>query len=150
MIRFFCACGTAALLVGCSNHNVSPHTVQLSGETLAFPDNYEVEAARLVRDRGADPEFARVSEPQPTLGETVFSPKRWYVCVKGVPAPTPKSAALPPVTELVEQVFSPEAGVYDVLLIFSGRQRPSVREGYDSPLCRDQSYRAIKAEPPLS
>jgi hypothetical protein len=150
LLKLVSVAATFLILVGCSSGIVSPHTLQFSGATLAYPENYQVEAARIVRDRRADPEFARLSEPQPTIGETAFSPKRWYVCIRGIPASTPKSTALPPLTEMVENLYSPETGVYDVLLIFSGRERPSVREGYDSPLCRDQKYQAITAEPPMS
>lgn len=152
MIKFLVACSSAAILLGCSNHNVSPHTIQFASDTVSYPENYQVEAARIVRDRKADPEFARVSEPQPTLGETAFSPKRWYVCVRGIPAPKPKSSSLPPVAEIVESWVTarPAGGVYDVLLVFSGRDRPSVREGFDSPLCQNQTYAPVSAEPPLT
>lgn len=152
IFKFLVVSGVVGLLLGCSNHNVSPHTLQFSGENVAFPENYQVEAARIVRDRKADPEFARVSEPQPTLGDTAFSPKRWYVCVRGIPAPKPNSTRPPPVSEVVENWITSRqpSGVYDVLLIFSGRERPSAREGYDSPLCRDQNFLPITVEPPVT
>jgi hypothetical protein len=152
MFKFLVACNTVAVLLGCSNHNVSPHTLQFSGDTVAYPEKYQAEAARIVRDRKADPGFARISEPQLTLGETAFSPKRWYVCVRGISAPKPKSNRPPPAAEIVERWITSRqpARIYDVLMIFSGRERPSVREGFDSPLCRDQTYVPITAEPPLT
>ena len=150
MIRLALPFGIAVILAGCSGHNLSPHTLQFSGDTLPVPANYEREAARIVRDRGAEPATVRVSEPQTTLGVTAFSPKRWYVCVKGIPAPQGKPQGPLPIDETVGGWLTPgsDDASYDVLLIFSGAPTPSVREGYDSPLCRNLNYHAITASPP--
>ena len=150
MFRRALPLGFAAILAGCSGHNVSPHTLQFSGEAIPFPANYEAEAARIVRDRGVDPEAVRISEPQPTLGVTAFSPKRWYVCVRGIPNPQAKSSGLVPIDEMVDAWLAQTSGdgSYDILLFFSGSQTPSVREGFDSPLCRNRDYVAIRVAPP--
>ncbi len=149
MFRLTLPIGFAATLAGCSGHNMSPHTVQFSGDTIPFPVNYESEAAKVIRERGGDLSTARVSEPKPTLGVTAFSPKRWYVCVKGIPAPQPRASGLLPLDEMVDGWLTHKSGEqsYNVLLFFSS-QTASRREGYDSPLCRDLDYREIKASPP--
>lgn len=48
-------------LAGCSGY--TPSTVQFSDDSLAFPDNYQIEAARVVQQRGADRSTALVSRP---------------------------------------------------------------------------------------
>lgn len=142
----------ALMLTGCTATSLSLHTVQISSESLPFPAHYQVEAARVAAARGGDPGLARVSYPRTTVGMTIASPQRWYVCVRGLPA-APKPDRLPNVMELAERLVDPitNAGVFDVILFFdSATSRPSQREGYDTPLCRDGQFERVTAEPPLT
>jgi hypothetical protein len=143
-------CAITVLLVGCSNQNMSMNTMQFSGATVPYPENYEVEAARVIKQRGGDLASSRASQPWATIGSGPFSPQRWYVCIRGLPprGEPPKPKAL----ELAEERLGHRSffGVYDVVLFFSDRTgRPSVRTGYDSPLCRDLEYHPINVDPPV-
>jgi len=142
----------AGLIAACSNQNTSWSTIQLSGDTMPYPENYQAEAARIVAQRGGDPASASVSQPQSTLGATAFAPQRWYVCVRGL-SQAPRPARLPKPMELVDQLFDSRAsaGIHNVILVFGAPgRRPTVREGYDSPLCHDGRYEMIVAAPPTT
>ncbi len=150
MLRPFLLLVLAASLAGCSSQNASLSTLQFAGETVPYPDHYEAEAARLVEERGVEPALVTVSQPQTTLGAGPFSPRRWYICVRGMPTSAKPRPARP--VEVLEEWLGQRttAGVHDVVLIFSGTAgRPSVRSGYDSPLCRGLQYGPITAEAPL-
>lgn len=150
-MRLLVLLGATVLLAGCTSPNTSLNRLQFSAETLPFPKNYQSEAARIVAQRGADATLARVSYPRTTLGAGVAAPQRWYVCVQGV-STAPRPERLPNVEELVGNLFaSDEArGVHNDVLIFGSEgRRPSVREGYDSALCRDGAFEPITAEAPL-
>lgn len=150
-MRLFVLVATTVLLAGCTSPNTSLNRLQFSSDTLPFPDNYQSEAARVVAQRGADASLARVSYPRTTLGTAVTAPQRWYVCVQGV-STAPRPERLPNVEEFVGSLFASDAArdVHNVVLIFGTEgRRPSVREGYDSALCRDVAFEPITAEPPL-
>lgn len=152
MMRLWSAVFIAVLLAACSGPNTGLNTLQISSEALPFPENYQTEAARVVRDRGGDSAVARVSYPRQTIGAGLLSPRRWYACVSGLPDPVNRSETIPPVLDLVEHWISQRVtSSYYVVLIFSGdARRPSVKAGLDSPLCRDAAYGPIIAEPPLT
>lgn len=139
------------LVAACAGSNSSLNTLQLSNEATPFPQNYQVEAARVVRNRSGDPATVLVSYPRQIIGLTMMSPQRWYVCLSGMPAPAP-STSLPRAADLAAQwVFKrgPE-NRFDVVLIFSREgSRPSVRTGLDSPLCNDGAFGPVAAEPPV-
>jgi hypothetical protein len=138
-------------LAGCAGQNTSIATLQFSGSSEKFPDNYQVEAARVVATRVvADGEQVRISRPQPILGTTAFSPKRWYVCILGLAGPA-RPNRIPPIYDAVMNAADPasNAGVYNLVLVFNEGRRPSVKTGYDSPLCRNAAYEALTAKPPL-
>jgi hypothetical protein len=125
--------------------------LQFSAEALPFPDNYQVEAARIVSQKRADPQKATVSYPRQTLGVSAFSPQRWYVCIRGV-SEKPKPDRLPKAAELAARWLDPQTdqGTHNIVLFFGTTVRPTAREGYDSPLCREGQYEPITAEPPLT
>ncbi len=140
----------ALLISGCSSQNANLATLQFSGDTGSFPQNYQEEAARVASNRGGDPKFVRVSYPNTTTGAWVGGPKRWYVCVRGLPPPT-----RPPRrnwTALAESTVRQQhlADVFDVVLVFSGERRPAVTTGFDSPLCAGAAFEPITAEPPVT
>jgi hypothetical protein len=151
MYKSILTCGLAALLLGCSSNNTSPGGLQYSIEMEAFPHNYQVEAARVVQERDADPGFARVSKPRTTSGATALGPERWYSCVRGIPSPAPSNSFFAAVSKLIRSWFSSEdpAGVYDVVLFFSQEKQSSLTEGFDLPLCRNVEFEFITADPPL-
>lgn len=140
------------LVAACAGPNSSLNTLQFSDETVPFPKNYQVEAARVVRDRSGDPASVLVSYPRPIIGATMIGPQRWYVCLRGVPAPAP-SASPPMAAELAAQwLFQqrPENRRFDVVLIFSRDSgRPSIKTGLDSPLCNDGAFEPLTAAPPV-
>lgn len=141
-----------ALLAGCTGPNTTMATLQFSGATVTFPQNYQREAARVVSQRGFDPASATVSYPRPTLGATAFQPQRWYVCIRGASI-AQRPDRLPKAFEILDQAIDPRstAGIHNVVLIFgSDGRRPSERGGFDSPLCRDGQYEPITAKVPLT
>jgi hypothetical protein len=151
MFRLLVSFGLAALLVGCSSNNAGTNTLQYSPEARDYPYGYQIEAARVVQERDADPGFVRVSRPMTTLGETVLSPRRWFVCVRGIPAPAPPSGFFAAVAQVFRAWFGPKDPggiVYDVVLFFSGEQEVSIRDGFDLPLCQGLEFEFITAEPP--
>jgi hypothetical protein len=150
MLRTLVTCGLAALLVGCLSNNTSPSTLQYSSEISAFPQHYQIEAARIVQERDADPGFVRVSKPRVTAGDTALVSNRWYVCIRGIPSPVPQSGVLAALAQMIRSWFaSADApGVYDVVLFFSGGPTPSAEEGFDLDLCRHSEFEFITADPP--
>ncbi len=139
------------LVAGCSPTTAPINTMQFSEETLPFPDNYQVEAARVVAQRRVDPKDASVSYPQTTLGLNAFSPHRWYVCIRGL-SDLQKPEQIPRPGDIIESWIDPRAnaGIHNVVLIFGETGRPSAREGYDSPLCRNGQYEPITAVAPVT
>ncbi|HEY8575428.1 MAG TPA: hypothetical protein VIL88_03720 [Devosia sp.] len=141
---------SVAALSACSGPNSGLNTLQFSQEAYPFPANYQIEAARLVRDRGLDRHGISVSYPQQTIGSTVSSPRRWYVCLSGVPDPIDRSTRLPPLSEWIGGWMDRQPPRYDLVLFFSeASRRPSVREGTNSALCRDARLEALTAQPPV-
>ncbi|MET3924065.1 hypothetical protein [Devosia sp. 2618] len=138
------------LLAGCAGPNIHLQRMQFSGEQIAFPNNYQDEAARVVKEKRGDLKSSTVSYPLPTLGASAFSPRRWYACIRGLPAPPP-STRTPNLEAAVTNLVSPPQGIFDTILVFSEHGvRATVRSGYDSPLCRDAKFGPITAEFPNS
>jgi hypothetical protein len=157
MVRSSLMLIVAGFLMACSGPNTGLNTLQLSGEALPFPENYQVEAARIVRDRGGDIAVARVSRPQQTVGLGVMTPKLWYVCISGLPEPKAdvdvQSDRLPPLMDLVDDLVYRRAAStrYEIVLLFSAEdRRPSVRDGWDSQLCQGAAFEQITASPPTA
>lgn len=152
MMRMSAALLAALLVAACSGPNTSLSTLQLSGDVVPFPENYQVEAARVVRDRGGDPKVALASYPQQTVGMGIMTPKLWYVCISGLADPAAKRD-LPRVMDIVDQWVDVRARAdrfYAVLLFSAEGRRPSVRTGTDSVLCRGVALEPITAEPPVT
>lgn len=132
------------VLAGCTAQNTSFNRLQFSGDVTPFPEHYQAEAARAVINAGGTVRTAQVSYPQKTLGESVFSPQRWYSCVRGLPAPKIRAGRLPKVEKAIAGWLGSPAGTFDTVLFFSGNGRmPSVRSGLDSPLCADAEFGPI-------
>ena len=150
-MRFAATILFGAAIAACSGPNSGLNTLQFASAALPFPTDYQVEAARVVRDRGGDLGNVLVSYPQQTIGAGVAGPRRWYSCLRGMPAPV-SSTSLPLALEMAAEWMSqqPSENRYDVVLVFSSEnRRPSVRAGTDSPLCRDAAYEPITAELPV-
>ena len=144
---------TIAIVAGCSGPGLGLNRVQLSGEASAFPENYQIEAARVVGDRHGDLATAIVSYPRKTVGAGIASPQRWYVCISGLTDPRAgKRPSIPPALDMVDQWLHPEtAEEYFVVLVFSSAHgRPSERDGLNSALCHGAAFEPIEAEPPAS
>lgn len=143
----------AVILAACGPYNTGLNTVQVSAETLPFPENYQVEAARVAATRPqAIGTSILVSQPRPTLGVNPLSPQRWFVCVRGLAAPEQAKPSLPPLDRLAGQLIDLAAysGHHDLVLIFSGTARPTVLEGTDSALCRAAVFEPLMATAPLA
>jgi hypothetical protein len=142
----------AVLLAACGPYNSGLNTLQFSSETVPFPQNYQIEAARVAATRPHAPGVTLVvSRPQPTLGLNALSPQRWFVCIRGLASPAGPSRSWPKLDELVGQILDPAAnpGNHDVILVFSGTARPTLRQGTDSPLCRTAVFEPLTAAAPL-
>ena len=140
----------AAVLSGCVGP-LSLSKLQFNEATVAFPDNYQSEAAYAVERRGGERSLTRVSKPRPLVGATANAPQRWYSCIVGLVSPQPEPERWPYLTDFFDagRHQGPGAKPFHVVLVFNGSGRPTTRQGFDSPLCRDGAYEAITAEPPL-
>lgn len=139
MRHLLLAAAAALSIAGCTAPNTNLTTMQLSGATTPLPPNYQDIAAKAVADLPvAEGAALAFSEPRNMLGETVFSPKRWYLCVAGVQPPSPKPApkTVPVFTRVTEWVAPPQThGRYDVIVIFNDKGHSSLRRTFDSELC---------------
>lgn len=144
------ALALASILIGCTGPNTSFSTLQFADESLPFPEHYETEAARVVRDRRADFGAVRLSEPQLTIGAKPTSPKRWYVCLQGVPQKGRRKRVT--LAETLESALGHRTTptTHYVVLFFSGPGRPHVAEGRGSPLCQNMEFRPLTAEAPIA
>ena len=148
MIAMACA---IAMLGACAGPNTGISTLQFSGETVPFPDDYQAAAIRVLR---SNPGFANnpnlsISTPLPTLGVTATSPRRWYACIRGITPPGPPPTRLKPLLEMAGNALDPAsvAGSYDAVLFFRGSGLPTVRLAYDAPLCRVASFAPLTLPP---
>lgn len=82
MKRCVLAAVALSALAGCTTANHSIGSVQFNSEAEAFPNNYREVALRMVEGRETIAPL-QISEPLTMVGETVFSPMRWYVCISG-------------------------------------------------------------------
>lgn len=133
-------------LAGCTGQNTGPNTLQFNSETIPFPDDYMAAAAEVVSmSRVAEGATVLVSRPQPTIGVSPTSPRRWYVCIRGLEPRRAPPDTLPPLVDALFQDRSREEQ-FDTVLIFAGPRSPSVEQGYNSVLCRDAEYAPIGIE----
>ncbi len=111
----------------CTNTNTSINNLQFSGETQPFPTNYRDQAARAVLGLPATTVGTlQVSYPQTILGQNVFDPKRWYVCIRGQ-----KGAVM----------------TYQAVLVLEQGTRPWLMAKPGQELCGSANYEAV---PPAS
>lgn len=145
MPRLLLILACVCVLACCSGANTSMNTLQLAGTAEPFPDDYPTRALRYL---GEDPAAGvMVSYPQTTLGDTVFSARRWYVCLSGITPPGPAPKGAKPLFEAAADLTQANAGrgIYHVILILRANGAVSAIKGYDSPLCRDARYQALTA-----
>ena len=150
MLRVLASCGLAALLVGCLSNNGPTNTLHYAGGLFASVENYQLEAARIVKERDADPGFVRVSRPRLMVDQTPSAANQWYVCLRGIPEPSYRPGLFAAVARLLESWFPSmtATGVYDVVLTFPEGQRPVLSDGFDLPECRNLEFEFITAEAP--
>ena len=146
----------AAMCMGlgaCTGPNTSLSTLQFTDDTVAFPDTYRDDAARVLANMpgAANNPNLTISAPQTTLGVTAVSPRRWYVCVRGITPPGPPPTRLKPLLELASNALDPASttGSYDAVLFFRGSGRPTVKLAFDAPLCRSGTYAPLETPTPL-
>lgn len=132
-------------LCACTGPNTDIRAIQFNQGTETLPADYHV----LVRDalenrQPADGRAYLVSQPMLTVGASSLEPQRWYLCVRGVKTNKKPSTRTPPLWTVAERAVFPETrpqGIYEVILLFDERKlRPSVRETFDSPLCRNADF----------
>ncbi|MBS3847105.1 hypothetical protein KD146_00205 [Devosia sp. BSSL-BM10] len=132
-------------IAACSGANTGLHNIQFSGAAEAFPADYQVRARRYL---GAEAGLTvAVSYPRLTLGETALSPKRWYVCLRGLEPTGSAPDGFRPVLEIAENMMSAQSrpGTYDVVLVLRASGTSTAIKGYDSPLCREGRYEVLAA-----
>ena len=149
-LRFAVAAVALLASAACAPTTMLANRMQFSDAAVAYPDLYQEAAAGVVAQRDGDFAVVRVSRPHNLPGLTITSPQRWYSCIRGLPPRFEDRA--PRLDEVVGVYVEPRvrAGIYDVVLVFDGDRRPTVKDGYDSPLCWDREYEPITADPPLT
>lgn len=145
MVRLSLLLAFVMLLGGCSGSNTGLQNLQFSGEAEAFPADY---SARALRYLGAQmgPGVA-VSYPRTIVGETALSPRRWYICLRGLAPPEPAPRAAKPLLEAAVDLMQSGSGegVYDVIVILRASGAVSAIKGFDAPLCAGGRYEALLA-----
>ncbi|WMT90054.1 hypothetical protein [Pelagibacterium sp. H642] len=145
MRAILAAIAATSLLSACSTVNHSTGSLQFNFDAEPLPENHLELAADAVQGRETDGPL-QVSQPRTMIGETPFAPQRWYVCIRGIKAKgTPDESGT--IQSKVEDLFAPRAasGIYDVVVMLRGNERPAVLEGYDSRLCRDAAFPPLRA-----
>ena len=147
MIRAISILLLVSLASGCASTNTAMHNLQFSGAAETFPADYNERAAKYVAELPVGGSLI-VSYPEMTLGETATSPKRWYVCVRGLAPQLPVETGLKPVLETVEGMLGPKQGgpIYEVILIMRDSGVTSAIKAFDSPLCRAGRYEGLRSE----
>ena len=130
---------SALALWGCSGVNTSINTLQFSAAAEPFPVDYQSRALRYLSDRG--PVGVQVSYPQTLLGETVFSPQRWYVCLIGLPPPAASGVGARAAARDMKPVTY--SGIYHEVLVLRANGTASAIRGFDSPLCASGRYEGL-------
>ena len=139
------AIAAASVLSACSTVNHSTGSLQLNFAAEPLPENHVEIASEMVNGRATDAPL-QISQPRTMIGETPFAPQRWYVCIRGIKAKgSPDDSST--LQRKVEDLFAPKAasGVYDVVVMLRGTERPAVLEGYDSRLCHDAAFQPLQA-----
>ena len=146
MIRVISVLLLAGLVFGCASTNTALHNLQFSGDAETFPADYNARAAKHVAELPVGGSLL-VSYPETTLGETATSPKRWYVCVRGLAPQLAVETGLKPVLETVEGMVSPRQGgpIYELILIMRDSGVTSAIEAFDSPLCQAGRYEGLRS-----
>ena len=145
MHRFSVSLLCALALAGCAGANTSLSTVQVSGAEEAFPADYQGRALHYLA--GQDIAGVQISYPRTVVGETAFSPKRWYVCLDGLAPPVPPSTRIKPVLDLAMDLARRDQtpAAYHVILILRASGSTTAITGFDAPLCADGRYEALAA-----
>lgn len=143
MIRTNVALLIALLLTaGCSSQNTNMSTLQFSGETAPYPEDYTSRAAKALERQVGPDVFIQISKPRPALGASVFGHQRWYVCVRDVPNSAPVRRKMP-VWDIAEEWLDPSTRRSELVLFYNVTGLPSVRKSNGSPLCDDADFETI-------
>jgi len=129
---------TLLALAGCAGPNTDIRNIQFSGDTAPLPTDYQARAAKAVADLPIAPGATLTfSEPRTVVGQTAFSPKRWYVCARGIAAPGAKPQGVKPITQFLDEWFAPaqSEGRYDVVVVFTAAGLTSLHKSFDAQLC---------------
>lgn len=147
MIRVTSILLLAGLASGCASTNSAMHNLQFYGDAETFPADYNQRAAKYVAGLPVGGRLT-ISYPEMTLGETAASPKRWYVCVRGLAPQLPVETGLKPVLETVEGMLDPKQGgpIYEMILIMRDSGVTSAIKTFDSPLCGAGRYEGLRGE----
>ncbi|MHA6731184.1 hypothetical protein [Devosia sp. A369] len=132
----------AALLCGCSAQNTNFSTLQFSGETIPYPDDYKMRAARALERQVAADVPIQISKPKIVVGANAFGPQRWYVCVRGAPNSAPNRKKKP-VWHIAEEWLDPTIRRDELVLFYNATGVPSVRKSDGSPLCSDAEFETL-------
>jgi len=135
----------ALALAGCTGANTSFNTIQVSGAEEAFPADYQLRARRYLAEQ--DLAGVQISYPRTVVGETAFSPRRWYVCLDGLAPPAPPTRRAKPLLEAALNLARPDVAAddYQVILILRASGSTAAIKGFDAPLCGDGRYEALAA-----
>jgi hypothetical protein len=138
---------TAATLIlaGCSNGGWGLNAVQFNSSAVDHPDDYRARVVDVMARNGIEPKGTRISSPAPIVGAGPWDEQRWYVCVLGVPS-EPQAKTWLPADKALASMIDPtsQAGVYNLVFFFSDADRaPTMRTGFDSPLCRDVQFQSL-------
>lgn len=125
-------------LAGCAGPNTDIRNLQFSGASAPLPADYRVRAAQAVADLPIEAGgVVTFSEPKTIVGQTAFSPKRWFVCARGIAPAGPKPGGIKPLAQTIESWVAPpqSSGRYDVMVIFTAAGLTSLYKSFDAPLC---------------
>jgi hypothetical protein len=125
----------ALSLSGCGTMNTGISNIQMNDEAIPFPKNYKEVVAEAVEGRSTD-EPLLISEPQQIVGNGVFDPKRWAVCVRGLSSGNAKPARKPlfDISDLTDVPAT--TGVYEAIIVFYKNGVGKPKMAFDPPLCR--------------
>lgn len=130
-----------ATLAGCSGGNL-----QFSGEVQPLPANYRTAALAAIEGRPRAGGELLISRPQTVVGQNVFSPRRWYVCVRGLKPPRAPVVGPDLLWPAVTRALGapPPADIYDAIVFLPAGREPWVIDAFDAELCRDVAFDLLR------
>lgn len=137
--------GSFLLLAGCSNGNWGPSSIQFNRDAVDYPENFRGQVIEVMARQGINTAGTVISSPAPAVGAGPWTEQRWYVCVLGV-ASEPQDKGWKTADMALALVIDPSSqpGVHNLVFFFSDVERaPTVRSGFDSPLCKNIQYQSL-------